>query len=138
MSDEVEQIRARHEATGPKLHWTGADALEINADRATLLRQHDNDQYTIQTLNSQIEELTEQLDAARVELVAERAKAQEFRYLVDILSGEEPTSQDEMGGCVWCGGSPPDKGHYAYATAEPDSHDPECPWLLARAALKEN
>ncbi len=118
---QLEEIQARHEAAKQALddesYYSGKvapvfptnEGKRAHADRALLL--------------AEVERLKE--------------AAQKFRDLVDDLSGEEPMSQDEMGGCVWCGGTPPDKGHYAYATAEPDSHDPECPWLLARAALKE-
>jgi hypothetical protein len=56
---------------------------------------------------------------------------------------EQPMSQDEQGGCVWCGGYPgirrkrlrKHESPYAYATADPESHNEDCAWLLARAAI---
>ncbi|MFD1839101.1 hypothetical protein [Paracidovorax cattleyae] len=52
------------------------------------------------------------------------------RKLLEDLAPEQPMNQDEQGGCVWCCGSAPD-----YAGAEPEDHDADCPWLLARGLL---
>ena len=71
MSDELEAIRARHEQTGRGWaigNWFTEDGEKAHADRATLLKEHDRQQYAIQIKNSQIEELEELLDAAREEL----------------------------------------------------------------------
>jgi hypothetical protein len=38
MSDELEAIRARHEACGHTIEWPNFDSFEAHIDRATLLR----------------------------------------------------------------------------------------------------
>lgn len=54
------------------------------------------------------------------------------RELIGRLAPETPMSQDEMGGCVWCGGP---GTNYAYATADPKDHEKDCPWVEARSLL---
>ena len=49
--------------------------------------------------------------------------------LLESLAPAEPMSQDEQGGCVWCGGG----DGYARPIAE-DHHD-SCAWLRARTLL---
>ena len=43
-------------------------------------------------------------------------------------------NQDEMGGCVWCGGMTPGK-RYGYADTDPTHHEPDCPWVQAHAVI---
>ena len=53
---------------------------------------------------------------------------------LDVLEGvaqEEPINQDEMGGCVWCGGP----GAYAEASSRPEDHDANCAWVIARKQI---
>lgn len=64
-----------------------------------------------------------------------------LRYRIHLLettlravAPTQPMNQDEMGGCVWCGGTPPNS-QYGYADADPDHHDPECAWLMAQQVL---
>jgi hypothetical protein len=64
------------------------------------------------------------------------AEITRLRALIERLASDEPMNQDELGGCVWCGGHPPGEA-YGYATADPSHHATDCPWLVARAALKE-
>ena len=68
---EVEAIRARHEYAEQKggdlytpeyCEWSFS---QCHADRATLLKEHDRQQYAIQIKNSQIEELEELLSEER-------------------------------------------------------------------------
>lgn len=55
--------------------------------------------------------------------------------LVEALTlGPDPTNQDECGGCVFCGGTPP-RETYGYAEAYRSDHDTDCPWLRGRLAL---
>lgn len=54
--------------------------------------------------------------------------------LLERLAPEEPINQDEMGGCVWCTGTPPGQ-QYGYAGADPSDHEVGCPWVQARALL---
>lgn len=54
------------------------------------------------------------------------------RELLENLAPEQPMNQDEQGGCVWCCGSAHDSD---YAGADPEDHDADCPWLLARRLL---
>lgn len=90
--------------------------------------------------------LAGQRDEARAERLAELAGATgqaldnrdaelaAAHRALDAVTGEEPMNQDEMGGCVWCGGTPPGE-RYGYATADPADHDPDCEWLAARRML---
>lgn len=59
----------------------------------------------------------------------------EALLLIDELTGETPLNQDEQGGCVWCGGTPPGE-RYGYAEADPTHHRADCPWVRARAYLE--
>lgn len=54
--------------------------------------------------------------------------------LLESLAPREPINQDEMGGCVWCGGTPP-KHPYGYAERKLSHHSDDCPWIRARALL---
>jgi hypothetical protein len=45
---------------------------------------------------------------------------------------EDPMTQDDQGGCVWCGASGP---HGTFDPPEPQNHDRGCGWLKARHAL---
>ena len=76
-AEEVEAIRKRHkwELDGSYMDHAGDEA---HRDRATLLKEHDRQQYAIQIKNSQIEELEELLDAAREELREVREAARPF------------------------------------------------------------
>lgn len=73
------------------------------------------------------------------DLVAD-ALANAFAALPDLIEAleamtpDEPINQDEMGGCVWCGGTP-SRQPYGYATANPKHHDKDCAWIIARAVL---
>lgn len=58
----------------------------------------------------------------------------ELRNLLEKLAPHEPISQDERGGCVWCGGGEPGV-RYSYAERYLSDHDRDCPWVLARQAL---
>lgn len=49
---------------------------------------------------------------------------------------EGPMNQDEQGGCVWCA-KPLGKYGYGYATADPNDHEDDCPWVEARKLLHE-
>lgn len=62
---------------------------------------------------------------------------EELLDLVGELAGEDPLNQDEMGGCVFCGGGPPGE-RYGYADRYLSDHDEDCPWVKARAALGDN
>lgn len=56
------------------------------------------------------------------------------RELLDALAPAEAMNQDEMGGCVWCAGTPP-RQSYGYAGRRLIDHAEDCPWVAARAAL---
>ena len=53
---------------------------------------------------------------------------------LETVAPEEPINQDEQGGCVWCGGTPPGE-MYGYATSDRTHHDKDCGWVLAREAI---
>lgn len=55
----------------------------------------------------------------------------DLRNLIERLAPEQPMNQDEMGGCVWCGGGPPREA-YGYARRKRNHHMPDCPWVEAR------
>lgn len=67
-------------------------------------------------------------------------KVHDPEYLIDLISRlanhGEPMSQDEMGGCVWCAGSPPGQP-YGWATNSRASHSDDCPYMEARTLLKD-
>lgn len=54
--------------------------------------------------------------------------------LLEKLAPESPINQDELGGCVWCAGTPPGE-QYGYAGADPADHEHDCAWVVARALL---
>lgn len=58
----------------------------------------------------------------------------EIKELLEKLAPHEPINQDEMGGCVWCGKSPPGD-NYGYAQRDLTHHDADCPWVQARLLL---
>lgn len=45
-------------------------------------------------------------------------------------------NQDELGGCVYCGGSGKE-GIYGYCTGEFDCHTKDCPWVAGRKYLNK-
>ncbi len=60
--------------------------------------------------------------------------SKELLDLLEQLAPEEPMNQDEQGGCVWCGGTPP---RQPYAGADPKDHAADCPWVEARRIIEE-
>lgn len=53
------------------------------------------------------------------------------KQLLALLAPIEPINQDEMGGCVWCGGTPP-RNPYGYAGRFLSDHLAGCAWVKAR------
>lgn len=68
-------------------------------------------------------------DALNARYVAAAARLRDLLGMVEDLAPPLPINQD-VGGCVWCGGTPP--GQNGYAKATPEHHDANCPWLVAR------
>lgn len=58
----------------------------------------------------------------------------EIKELLEKLAPHDPINQDEMGGCVWCAGTPPGD-EYGYAGRDITHHKPDCPWVKARLIL---
>jgi hypothetical protein len=56
--------------------------------------------------------------------------------LLNVLAPESPINQDQLGGCVWCAGTPPGRP-YGYAGTDPSHHKPDCPWVRARAIIDQ-
>lgn len=56
------------------------------------------------------------------------------RKLLAQLAPERPINGDEMGGCVWCAGTPPGEP-YGYAGRDLAHHEAGCPWVKARRLL---
>lgn len=56
------------------------------------------------------------------------------RKLLAALAPRDPISQDEMGGCVHCHGTPPGRP-YGYADRYLSDHKLGCPWVKARRLL---
>ena len=56
------------------------------------------------------------------------------RKLLGQLAGPETINQDEMGGCVFCGGTPPGEP-LGYAERFLSDHNPGCAWVKARRLL---
>lgn len=56
------------------------------------------------------------------------------KLLEDLTNEGEPMNQDELGGCVWCGGTPP-REQYGYARRKRRDHSEDCPWVIARELL---
>lgn len=66
-------------------------------------------------------------------------RTKEKEKLIQLLGGlvgEYPLNQDEMGGCVWCGGSGKE-GTYGYCTEEYDCHQGDCPWVRGHQYLQQ-
>lgn len=57
----------------------------------------------------------------------------DVRELVEALSNFTVASQDEQGGCVYCGGVAP--GSRFEADDTPESHDHDCPYMVAQRLL---
>jgi len=56
------------------------------------------------------------------------------RKLLEQLAGYDPMNQDELGGCVFCCGTPPGS-QYGYAGRYLSDHEKGCPWVKARRLL---
>lgn len=56
------------------------------------------------------------------------------RSMLEKLAPYSPMNQDEMGGCVFCGGMPPGE-RYGYSCRFLSDHKAGCPWVKARRAL---
>jgi len=56
--------------------------------------------------------------------------------LLEEAIGDEPFNNDEMGGCLYCGG-PPSKQEYGYAGANPADHREGCGWVKCRQYLDD-
>lgn len=56
------------------------------------------------------------------------------RKLLEQLAPEWPINQDELGGCVFCGGIPPGQ-KYGSAGRDLADHHRGCPWVKARRLL---
>ena len=56
------------------------------------------------------------------------------RSLLEKLAPYSPMNQDEMGGCVFCGGMPPGE-RYGYSGRFLSDHEKGCPWVKARRTL---
>lgn len=66
--------------------------------------------------------------------------------LISQLAPEKPINDDEQGGCVWCGHSEEqwfyetgksERGSM-YCDKRPETHKPDCPWLIAQQVLNDN
>jgi len=57
--------------------------------------------------------------------------------MIDLLEGLVGCvqNQDEMGGCVWCGGSGKE-GRYGYCDESYDCHEGDCAWVAGNKMLK--
>ncbi len=62
----------------------------------------------------------------RVEALVKAAEAMVKRGVVN---------QDECGGCVECGSTGVNGGDYGYAGEADEDHEPDCPYIMLRAAL---
>lgn len=60
----------------------------------------------------------------------------EFIKLLEDVVGDYPMNQDEMGGCVWCGGSGKE-GSYGYCDESYDCHWDDCAWVAGHKKLVE-
>lgn len=77
-----------------------------------------------------------EVDKAAAEYASLRDENKRLMEMLKELAGDEPINQDEMGGCVWCGGPsglPHRRG--MYASADPKDHYPYCAWVKARAEV---
>jgi len=73
-------------------------------------------------------ELTQAILRYHPDVVRLVEAARRFDYAPD-----EVPNQDEQGGCVFCGGTPPGEP-YGY-TESADDHESDCAWLVLHAAL---
>ena len=62
--------------------------------------------------------------------------SERMRNLLCRLAPGDPINQDEQGGCVWCGGTPPGRA-YGYSARYRSDHSVDCPWLEARELLND-
>lgn len=60
----------------------------------------------------------------------------ELVTLLTELVGDYPMNQDELGGCVWCGGSGKE-GQWGYCDESYDCHMADCPWVAGNRKLNE-
>ena len=62
----------------------------------------------------------------------------EKENLIRLLEGLVGSvyNQDEMGGCVWCGGSGKE-GTYGYCDESYDCHNVDCDWVAGNKYLEE-
>ena len=67
-----------------------------------------------------------------------RMRIKEKEELIKLLDGlvGQVLNQDEMGGCVYCGGSGKE-GAYGYCSEEFDCHQPNCEWVAGREYLQK-
>lgn len=56
------------------------------------------------------------------------------KRLLAALAPYNPMSQDELGGCNWCGGTPPGQ-NFSNAERFLEDHRTGCPWVKARRLL---
>lgn len=56
------------------------------------------------------------------------------RKVLEALAPVDPINNDELGGCIWCGNTPPGEA-YGYIGRNPSHHDHDCPWVAARRLL---
>lgn len=56
------------------------------------------------------------------------------RNLLRALAPEQPLNNDELGGCIHCGATPPGE-QYGYADRYLSDHKAGCPWVKARRLL---
>ncbi len=67
----------------------------------------------------------------RVQMMADRIA--ELEQALDRVT-DRPLS-GELGGCMWCAKSAPGTGPHGYADETPESHEPDCPWIVGRQVL---
>ena len=60
------------------------------------------------------------------------------KALIEILQDlvDDVINQDELGGCIYCGGSGKE-GNYGYCDTSYDCHQPDCAWVAGNKLLKE-
>lgn len=78
--------------------------------------------------------MVETAKTLRATVAAQAKTIETARKIITQLAPNEPMNQDEVGGCVWCGGHPRGKP-YGYATSNPKHHSEDCAWIIARAWL---
>lgn len=62
-----------------------------------------------------------------------KKEKEELKNLLEGLVGYA-LNQDEMGGCVWCGGSGKE-GAYGYCDEAYDCHEDDCSWVAGNRYL---